>query len=67
MKYIQIILVFLGTIFLISLPYMLAFWGYTFLAGIFEVLPKVTFWQFLLIVVAIEFIRNLFKRSKSEK
>lgn len=67
MKYIQLVLVFLGTLFLISLPYMLAFWGYTFLAGIFEVLPKVTFWQFLLIVISIEFIRNLFTRSKSEK
>ena len=67
MKYIQLILAFLGTIFLIGLPYMLAFWGYNFLAGIFTVLPKVTFWQFLLIVVAIEFIRNLFTRSKSEK
>lgn len=28
MKYIQLILAFLGTIFLIGLPYMLAFWGY---------------------------------------
>jgi hypothetical protein len=46
---------------------MLAFWGYNFLAGIFTVLPKVTFWQFLLAVIAIEFIRNLFKRLKSEK
>ena len=63
MKYIQLILLFVGTLFLIGLPYMLAFWGYTFLAGI----PKVTFWQFLLIVVAIEFIRNLFTRSKGEK
>lgn len=67
MKYIQLILAILGTIFLISLPYMLAFWGYTFLAGIFDFLPKVTFWQFLLVVIAIEFIRNLFTRSKSEK
>ena len=67
MKYIQLILAFLGTIFLIGLPYMLAFLGYTFLAGIFEILPKLTFWQFLLIVIAIEFIRNLFTRSKSEK
>ena len=67
MKYIQLILAFLGTIFLIGLPYMLAFWGYNFLARIFTVLPKLTFWQFLLIVVAIEFIRNLFTRSKSEK
>ena len=67
MKYIQLILAILGTIFLISLPYMLAFWGYTFLAGIFDFLPKITFWQFLLVVIAIEFIRNLFTRSKSEK
>lgn len=67
MKYIQLILVFLGTIFLIGLPYMLAFWGYTFLTEFFDFLPKVTFWQFILIVVAIEFIRNLFTRSKSEK
>lgn len=67
MKYIQLILEFLVTIFLIGLPYMLAFWGYNFLAGIFTILPKVTFWQFLLIVVAIEFIRNLFTRSKGEK
>lgn len=67
MKYIQLILAFLGTIFLIGLPYMLAFWGYNFLAGIFTFLPKVTFWQFFLGVMAIYFIRNLFKRSKSEK
>ena len=67
MKYIQLILAFLGTIFLIGLPYMLAFWGYDFLAGIFAFLPKVTFWQFFLDVMAIEFIRNLFKRSKNEK
>jgi hypothetical protein len=46
---------------------MLAFWGYNFLAGIFTILPKVTFWQFFLGVMAIEFIRNLFKRSKNEK
>ena len=67
MKYIQLILAFLGTIFLIGLPYMLAFWGYNFLAGIFTVLPKLTFWQFFLGVMAIAFIRNLFKRSKNEK
>lgn len=67
MKYIQLFLVFLGTLFLIGLPYMLAFWGYNFLTGFFDFLPKVTFWQFLLIVVAIEFIRNLFTRSKGEK
>jgi len=67
MKYIQLILVFLGTIFLIGLPYMLAFLGYTFLTEFFDFLSKVTFWQFILIVVAIEFIRNLFTRSKSEK
>lgn len=66
MKYIQLVLVFLGTLFLIGLPYMLAFLGYNFLTGFFDFLPKVTFWQFLLIVVAIEFIRNLFTRSKSE-
>ena len=67
MKHIQLILAFLGTIFLIGLPYMLAFWGYNFLAGIFVFLPKLTFWQFFLGVMAIEFIRNLFKRSKNEK
>ena len=67
MKYIQLFLVFLGTLFLIGLPYMLAFWGYNFLTGFFEFLPKVTFWQFLLVVIAIEFIRNLFTRPKSEK
>lgn len=67
MKYIQLFLAILGTLFLIGLPYMLAFWGYNFLAGIFEFLPKVTFLQFLLVVIAIEFIRNLFTRSKSEK
>lgn len=43
MKYIQLFLVFLGTLFLIGLPYMLAFWGYNFLTGFFEFLPKVTF------------------------
>ena len=67
MKYIQLILAFIGIIFLIGLPYMLAFWGYNFLAGIFTILPKVTFWQFFLGVMAIEFIRNLFKSSKNEK
>ena len=67
MKYIQLILAVVGIIFLTALPYMLAFWGYNFLAGIFDILPKLTFWQFFLGVMAIEFIRNLFKRSKSEK
>lgn len=67
MKYIQLILAILGTIFLIGLPYMLAFWGYTFLTEIFTVLPKLTFWKFLLGVIAIELIRNLFRHSKSEK
>lgn len=67
MKYIQLILAFLGTIFLIGLPYMLAFWGYNFLASTFDFLPELTFVQFLLVVLAIELIRNLFKRSKSEK
>jgi hypothetical protein len=67
MKYLQIVLGVIGVCFLITIPYMLAFWGYNFLAGIFTILPKVTFWQFLLVVIAIEFIRNLFTRSKSEK
>lgn len=67
MKYIQLILAFLGTIFLIGLPYMLAFWGYNFLASTFDFFPELTFVQFLLVVLAIELIRNLFKRSKSEK
>lgn len=67
MKFIQIILAFLVTIFLIGLPYMLAFWGYNFLAGIFDFLPELTFWKFLLVVIAMELIRNLFKKSKNEK
>lgn len=67
MKYLQIVLGVIGVCFLIAIPYMLAFWGYNFLAGIFTILPKVTFGQFLLVVIAIEFIRNLFTRSKSEK
>lgn len=67
MKYLQIVLGVIGVCFLIAIPYMLAFWGYNFLAGIFTILPKVTFLQFLLVVIAIEFIRNLFTRSKSEK
>lgn len=67
MKYLQIVLGVIGVCFLIAIPYVLAFWGYNFLAGIFTTLPKVTFWQFFLGVMAIAFIRNLFKRSKSEK
>ena len=67
MKYLQIVLGVIGVCFLIAIPYMLAFWGYNFLAGIFTILPKVTFLQFFFSVMAIEFIRNLFKRSKSEK
>lgn len=67
MKYLQIVLGVIGVCFLIAIPYMLAFWGYNFLAGIFTILPKVTFGQFLLVVIAIEFIRNPFTRSKSEK
>lgn len=67
MKYIKLILATLGIIFLIGLPYMLAFWGYNFLAGVFTFLPKLTFWKFFLVVIAIELIRNLFKHSKSEK
>ena len=67
MKYLQIVLGVIGVCFLIAIPYMLAFWGYNFLAGIFTILPKLTFWQFFLGVMAIYFIRNLFKRSKNEK
>ena len=67
MKFVQIILASLVTIFLISLPYMLAFWGYNFLSEIFDFLPELTFWKFFFAVIAIELIRNLFKNSRSEK
>ena len=66
MKYIQLILAFLGTIFLIGLPYMLAFWGYTFLAGIFEILPKLTFWNFLWVILAAEVIQIILNHSKDK-
>lgn len=67
MKYIKLIIATFGIIFLIGLPYMLAFWGYNFLTGIFDFLPALSFWKFLLVVLAIELIRNLFKNSKEEK
>ena len=66
MKYLQIVLGVIGVCFLIAIPYMLAFWGYNFLAGTFDFLPELTFVQFILVVLAIELIRNLFKRSKDK-
>lgn len=61
MKYLQIVLGVIGVCFLIAIPYMLAFWGYNFLAGIFTILPKVTFWQFVLVSIAIGFVISIFK------
>lgn len=65
-KIIKIISSTLLIIFLIGLPYMLGFWGYNFLAGVFTFLPKLSFWKFFLVVIAIELIRNLFSKSKKE-
>lgn len=65
-KIVKIIPSTLLIIFLIGLPYMLGFWGYNFLAGVFTFLPKVSFGKFFLVVIAIELIRNLFSKSKKE-
>lgn len=45
----------------IALPYVLGFWAYTFLTGFFTFLPQFTFWQFVLVTIAIGFVVSLFK------
>lgn len=45
----------------IALPYVLGFWAYTFLTGFFTFLPQFTFWQFVLVTIAIGFVLSLFK------
>ncbi len=45
----------------IALPYVLGFWAYTFLTGFFTFLPQFTFWQFVLVTIAIGFVISLFK------
>lgn len=46
---------------IIALPYALGFWAYTFLTGFFIFLPQLTFWQFVLVSIAIGFVISLFK------
>lgn len=46
---------------IIALPYVLGFWGYTFLTGFFTFLPQFTFWQFVLVSIAIGFVISIFK------
>lgn len=46
---------------IIALPYVFGFWAYSFLTGFFTFLPQFTFWQFVLVSIAIGFVVSLFK------
>jgi hypothetical protein len=60
-KITEIILKTLLVILVIALPYVFGFWGYTFLTGFFTFLPQFTFWQFVLVSIAIGFVISIFK------
>lgn len=60
-KIVEIILKTLLVLLVIALPYVLGFWRYTFLTGFFTFLPQFTFWQFVLVSIAIGFVISLFK------
>ena len=60
-KIVEIILKTLLVLLVIELPYVLGFWGYTFLTGFFTFLPQFTFWQFVLVSIAIGFVISIFK------
>ena len=60
-KIVEIILKTLLVLLVIALSYVLGFWGYTFLTGFFTFLPQFTFWQFVLVSIAIGFVISIFK------
>lgn len=60
-KIAEFILKTLLVVLVIALPYVFGFWGYTFLTGFFTFLPQFTFWQFVLVSIAIGFVLSLFK------
>lgn len=60
-KIVEIILKTLLVLLVIALPYVLGFWGYTFLTGFFTFLPQFTFLQFVLVSIAIGFVISIFK------
>lgn len=60
-KIAEILLKTLLIVLVIALPYVLGFWAYTFLTRFFTFLPQFTFWQFILVSIAIGFVISLFK------
>lgn len=60
-KIAEFILKTLLVVLVIALPYVFGFWGYTFLTGFFTFLPQFTFWQFVLVSIAIGFVISIFK------
>lgn len=60
-KIVEIILKTLLVVLVIALPYVLGFWAYSFLTGFFTFLPQFTFWQFILVSIAIGLVISLFK------
>lgn len=60
-KIAEFILRTLLVVLVIALPYVFGFWGYTFLTGFFTFLPQFTFWQFVLVSIAIGFVISIFK------
>lgn len=60
-KIAEFILKTLLVVLVITLPYVFGFWGYTFLTGFFTFLPQFTFWQFVLVSIAIGFVISIFK------
>lgn len=60
-KIAEFILKTLLVVLVIALPYVFSFWGYTFLTGFFTFLPQFTFWQFVLVSIAIGFVISIFK------
>lgn len=60
-KIVEFILKTLLVVLVIALPYVFGFWGYIFLTGFFTFLPQFTFWQFVLVSIAIGFVISIFK------
>ena len=60
-KIAEIIFKILLVVLVIALSYVFGFWAYTFLTGFFTFLPQLTFWQFVLVTIAIGFVISLFK------
>lgn len=60
-KIAEIIFKILLVVLVIALPYVFGFWAYIFLTGFFTFLPQLTFWQFVLVSIAIGFVISIFK------